>query len=200
MPRARSEDRFTKTELSGGRERSILAVEYQEKKEAEKKEKELKKLAGNLGVDEEWGEKKPEIKKLSTLHKVILGMSMTGMYSQTEIGRKLGVSNGTVWRVLNSSLGRELREEWQQAVEVEMEGLYPLAVDAIREGLQAGDKKTRLLAVDRFTKLSGRGETGGTDVTVNVVTGAREKFITELKQIAEQEKVLEGEFEEKGAE
>ena len=53
----------------------------------------------------------------------------------------------------------------------------------------------RLLAVDRFIRMTGVGEdTGG--VTVNIVNDARVKFITDLKQMAEQENVIDGEFEE----
>ena len=52
----------------------------------------------------------------------------------------------------------------------------------------------KLLAVDRFMRMAGVGEeTGG--VTVNIVNDARVKFITDLKQMAVQENVIEGEFE-----
>ena len=54
----------------------------------------------------------------------------------------------------------------------------------------------QIAAVDRFIRMAGVGEdTGG--VTVNIVNDARlVKFITDLKQIAEQENVIDAEFKE----
>ena len=60
-------------------------------------------------------------------------------------------------------------------MELELDGLMPLAVDSIRSGLKSADSKVRLLAVDRFMRMAGVGEdTGG--VTVNIVNDARVKF------------------------
>ena len=188
----RNGSQFTQTELTGGKDRSLLAVEYEEKK----RDKELKKRAGKMGLSLggiEEGEKK-ELKNLTIEHQYILALYMTGKYSQTEIARMVEVHYGTVWRIVHSKLGQELIKEWKEGLEAELDALMPLAVDAVRGALKSGDKKTRLLGVDRFVKMTGRGEPGG-GVTVNIVNDARGRFIEDLRDLAEQEKVIEGEAE-----
>ena len=187
--RTRIKDLFTPTELVGGKERSLLAVEYEE-------EKKLKERAKAEGITlDKMGEKDGgELKTLSIKHKFILALYMTGKYSQVEIAREADVHYVTVHKVLRCKLGQELLNAWKEMMELELDGLMPLAVDSIRSALKSADKKVRLLAVDRFIRMTGVGEdTGG--VTVNIVNDARVKFITDLKQMAEQENIIEGEFE-----
>ena len=189
--RTRIKDLFTPTELVGGKERSLLAVEYEE----EKKLKERAKAEGI--VLDKMGEKgdEGELKTLSIKHKFILALYMTGKYSQVQIAREADVHYVTVHKVLRCKLGQELLGAWKEMMELELDGLMPLAVDGIRSALKSADSKVRLLAVDRFIRMTGVGEdTGG--VTVNIVNDARVKFITDLKQMAEQENVIDGEFEE----
>ena len=186
--RPRIKDLFTPTELVGGKERSLLAVEYEE----EKRLKERAKAEGITLDDEE--KEGGELKTLSIKHKFILALYMTGKYSQVEIAREADVHYVTVHKVLRCRLGQELLTAWKEMMELEIDGLMPLAVEAVRTSLKATDKKTKLLAVDRFIRMAGVGEdTKG--ITVNIVNDARVKFITDLKQIAEQENVIEGEFE-----
>ena len=184
--RPRIDELFTPTELVGGKERSLLAVEYEEEKQLMERAK-----AAGVDLDKVGG---GELKTLSIKHKFILGLYMTGKYSQVEIARDAGVHYVTVHKVLKSKSGQELLGAWKEMMELELDGLMPLAVDGIRSALKSGDKKVRLLAVDRFIRMTGVGEdTGG--VTVNIVNDARVKFITDLKQIAVQENVIDAEFE-----
>ena len=187
MGRPRIDHLFTPTELVGGKERSLLAVEYEE-------EKRLKERAKAEGIDLDGVGEKGELKTLSIRHKFILGLYMTGKYSQVQIAKEAGVHYVTVHKVLRCKLGQELLGAWKEMMELELDGLMPLAVDGIRSALKSGDSKVRLLAVDRFIRMTGVGEDVG-GVTINVVNDARVKFITDLKQIAEQENVIEGEFE-----
>ena len=187
--RTRIKDLFTPTELVGGKERSLLAVEYEE-------EKKLKERAKAEGITlDKMGEKDGgELKTLSIKHKFILALYMTGKYSQVEIAREADVHYVTVHKVLRCKLGQELLNAWKEMMELELDGLMPLAVDSIRSGLKSADSKVKLLAVDRFMRMAGVGEdTGG--VTVNIVNDARVKFITDLKQMAEAANVIEAEFE-----
>ena len=187
--RPRIDHLFTPTELAGGKERSLLAVEYEEDKRLKERAK-----AEGIVLDRVGEKDEGELKSLSIKHKFILGLYMTGKYSQVQIAREADVHYVTVHKVLRSKLGRELLDAWKEMMELELDGLMPLAVDSIRSGLKSADNKVKLLAVDRFMKMAGVGEdTGG--VTVNVVNDARVKFITDLKQIAEQENIIEGEFE-----
>ena len=184
---------FTQTELTGGKDRALLAVEYEEKKREEELKKRASKMGLSLGEEEEEGGRK-ELKNLTIEHQYILALYMTGKYSQTEIARMAEVHNGTVWKVVHSKLGQELIKEWKSGLEAELDALMPLAVDAVRGALKSGDKKTKLLGVDRFVKMTGRGEPGA-GVTVNIVNDARGRFIEDLRDLAEQEKVIEGEAE-----
>ena len=187
--RPRIDHLFTPTELAGGKERSLLAVEYEEDKRLKERAK-----AEGIVLDEVGEKDGGELKSLSIKHKFILALYMTGKYSQVQIAREADVHYVTVHKVLRCKLGRELLDAWKEMMELELDGLMPLAVDSIRSGLKSADNKVKLLAVDRFMKMAGVGEdTGG--VTVNIVNDARVKFITDLKQIAEQENVIEGEFE-----
>ena len=162
-------------------------MEYEE-------EKRLKERAKAEGIDLDGVGEKGELKTLSIRHKFILGLYMTGKYSQVQIAKEAGVHYVTVHKVLRCKLGQELLGAWKEMMELELDGLMPLAVDGIRSALKSGDSKVRLLAVDRFIRMTGVGEDVG-GVTINVVNDARVKFITDLKQIAEQENVIEGEFE-----
>ena len=187
--RTRIKDLFTPTELAGGKERSLLAVEYEE----DKKLKERAKAEG-IELDSMGGKDGGELKSLSIKHKFILALYMTGKYSQVEIAREADVHYVTVHKVLRCKLGQELLNAWKEMMELELDGLMPLAVDSIRSALKSADKKVRLLAVDRFIRMTGVGEdTGG--VTVNIVNDARVKFITDLRQMAVQENVIDAEFE-----
>ena len=187
--RPRIDHLFTPTELAGGKDRSLLAVEYEEDKRLKERAK-----AEGIVLDEVGEKDGGELKSLSIKHKFILALYMTGKYSQVQIAREADVHYVTVHKVLRCKLGRELLDAWKELMELELDGLMPLAVDSIRSGLKSADSKVRLLAVDRFMKMSGVGEDIG-GVTVNIVNDARVKFITDLKQMAEQENVIEGEFE-----
>lgn len=187
--RKRIDELFTPTELVGGKERAMLAVEYEE-------DKRLKERAKAEGIDIEREEDKSngELKSLSVKHRFILALYMTGKYSQVEIAKQADVHYVTVHKVLHCKLGQEVINAWKEMLELELDGLMPLAVDAVREGLKSGDKKVKLLAVDRFIKMTGKGEEQG-GVTVAVVGEARSRFITDLKQLAEQENVIDAAFE-----
>ena len=129
--RTRIKDLFTPTELVGGKERSLLAVEYEE-------EKKLKERAKAEGIElDSMGEKEGgELKSLSVRHKFILALYMTGKYSQVEIAREADVHYATVHKVLRCKLGQELLDAWKEMMELELDGLMPLAVDAIRSALK----------------------------------------------------------------
>lgn len=193
--RPRVEELFTDTELAGGKPRALLAAEYAEEKRFNEKEIELIKLARAKGFEIDFPddeERAGDLKKLTIQDRFILSMSMAGM-KQIEISRKTGIHYSRVHKVVNSTMGRRLMDAWAEGLEVELEGLRGLAIDAVRTGLESGDKKLKLLAVDRLVKLTGEGN-GGTNVTVNVVNEARGRFINDLKDLSEKRKIIDGEF------
>ena len=108
--RPRIDHLFTPTELSGGKERSLLAVEYEEEKRLKERAK-----ADGIELDGMGGKKEEgELKTLSIKHKFILGLYMTGKYSQVEIAREADVHYVTVHKVLRCKLGRELLGAWKE--------------------------------------------------------------------------------------
>lgn len=97
----------------------------------------------------------PLLQKLKPLHRQIVAMHLQGM-ANVEIGEVIDMSAGWVGRVLQDPLVQELVKGFMQGVDAELEGLYPLAVDALRKGLQSEETGTRLKTVDRFVKMSQR--------------------------------------------
>ena len=83
---------------------------------------------------------------------------MTGKYSQVQIAKEADVHYVTVHKVLRCKLGQELLIAWKEMMELELDGLMPLAVDGIRSALKSADSKVKLLAVDRFIRMTGVGK------------------------------------------
>ena len=131
-----------------------------------------------------------EPKKLNGRHRAILALYMEGKHTNKDIAMKLGVTPAIVRLVVKSKLGQQVIREWAEAQEDKLNSLMPLVVEALRAGLTTNELKTRLLAVDRYIKMTGR-ESGGVDVNVNIGS-ARTGFISRLKELAEKENVIEG--------
>ena len=128
--------------------------------------------------------RKPPLQRLTTRHRTMIALhlaSKDGAY----IAKYIGCSVGTVYRVLNDPASRTVIDHYLQGVEGDLAALLPKAVSAIREGLEHGDTKIKLKAVDRFAKMTSRGgDSGnGVDVTVNLIN-TRDRFIAELKDLS----------------
>ena len=100
------------------------------------------------------------------------------------IGEALNCSVGMVYHTINDPLAKKVIDHFITGVENDLEALLPLAVDAVRSGLNSGSDDTKLKAVDKFTKLSGRDEKeAATEMNVSIIVDARERFVAELKEL-----------------
>ncbi len=160
------------------------------------RDEKLEKAAELLGVnctDFEGGDDE-FLTHVALEYKVILGLYMLGK-SPTYISRAIESTPYKVSKVLSSPQNLNIINHWKKAVEIELDGLFPLVIEAVREGLNSGDRKVKLMAVDRYVKLRGDGM-DQTGVTVQIVHDARGSFLENLKTIAEAKGVLEADFKE----
>lgn len=124
------------------------------------------------------------LKKLSTRHYQMIALHLKGI-KQKDIATEIGVTLTTVWKTLNDPLSRQIIETFYEAHKVDLMGLFPVAVDVIRTGLNSADVKTGLLAVDRFVKLTDSiSDKGieGTQVNITIVNDARKKLVLAIRQ------------------
>ncbi len=160
------------------------------------KDQKLEKAAENLGVSctDFEGEDDEFLTHIALEYKVILGLHMTGK-SPTYIARAIESTPYKISKVLSSPQNLNIINHWKKAIEIELDGLLPLAIDAVRKGLNAGDHKVKLMAVDRYMKLRG-DEVDKTGVNTIIVQDARHSFLESLKSISETTDVLDGIFKE----
>ena len=197
--RSKSSELFTDTELAGGRPPSEVKARIAERANEKEVEAKLAALAVKYGIldeeDLEEEERKIDIVNFTVLHRLILALYMQGK-SQANIARELGCHYLTVHKLLHSPKAQEILARWKETLEMELEGLLPSAINAVRLGLESPDRKIQLLAVDRFVKLT-KDDPQRSAVTVNVVNSARTRFITGLKDlVVEVDNVEDVEYEE----
>lgn len=167
---------------------NMAAVRYQENRASLKNQYKTEKI---LGIRMPNGMQK--LKKLNNKHKLMIAMHLEGI-ALGQVAQDLGVHYMTVWRVINDPLAREIIDNFRRGYEEDLKALFPLAIEVIRKGLKATDPKIALGAVDRYGKLSGVGESDGSQgptVAITIINDARTKFVRELKALAKDEKIIE---------
>ncbi len=131
------------------------------------------------------GEGKAGLKALTVKHRQIIALHLQGI-SGTRIGEALNCSAGMVYSTINDPLAKKVIDHFITGVENDLEALLPLAVDAVRTGLECGNPDVKLRAVDKFTKLSGRDEKEEkVGMNISIMGDARIRFVSELKELAE---------------
>lgn len=128
-----------------------------------------------------------QLSSLSQRHLDILSLHLSGDFTGSEIAQVLGCSTSKVYQVLEDPLCKNVIEQFRRGQLSDLEALLPKAVAGIREGLDAKDVRTKLLAVDRFMKMSKHGfedQTGNTNVSVTIVD-ARTRFVNQLKDLVD---------------
>ncbi len=124
------------------------------------------------------------LKALTVKHRQIIAMHLQGI-SGVRIGEALHCTAGMVYHTINDPLAKKVIDHYISGVENDLEALFPLAVDAVRSGLNSGNPDVKLRAVDKFTKLSGRDEKEAVaEMNVSIVIDARERFVAELKALS----------------
>lgn len=123
------------------------------------------------------------LKALTVKHRQIIALHLQGI-AGTRIGEALNCSVGMVYHTINDPLAKKVIDHFISGVENDLEALLPLAVGAVRDGLNSGNNDTKLKAVDKFTKLSGRDEKEvATGMNISIMGDARVRFVTELQEL-----------------
>lgn len=126
------------------------------------------------------------LRELSQRHLDIISLHLTGNYTGDEIGEIVGCTTQHVYAILNDPLTQNVIEQFRAGQLADLEALMPKAIRAVRDGLNDGNVRTKLLAVDRYQKLRGAEEGRGynnTSVSVTIVD-ARSRFVDAIKKIS----------------
>jgi len=95
------------------------------------------------------------LRKLSTRALSVIALHIEGA-TGTEIARRLGVAPGTVYRILTDPLATPLLEAARSETAMRMRGLYPKAVDRLREALDSPNPRIRVNAVEQVLRALGK--------------------------------------------
>lgn len=99
---------------------------------------------------------KVPLKRLNVKHRNVIALHLRGL-SARDISEITGLSEVTIYKTINDPLSQEIVRGYIEGLDAELEALAPLAVDAVRSGLDAKQEpRVRLLAADRFFKATGR--------------------------------------------
>ena len=128
------------------------------------------------------------LKKLNGRHQRIIALHLTGKFSGVRIAGMLGCSAFTVHRTLNDPMAQQIINDFHSSIEMDLKAMLPLAIEAVRDGLEHSDQDVRLRAVSRLESMVGRGngQAHGTGVNVNIsfIQNTRERFFQELREAA----------------
>ncbi len=140
-----------------------------------------------------------KLKELKPEHKQYISCFISGMKG-VEIAEQFNVAAITVYRVLADPLAADLIGEFDENFKKEFRALFPLVADAVRTGLESGGTKTRLQAVDRWTKvcrfLDGGEEEKDQEEKTTAVVAARMRFVDLVRNATDGMKLVEAEFVE----
>ena len=132
------------------------------------------------------------LKNITPRHILIASKFMSGA-GVNQIALSFRCTASTISRILHDPKIAGLIKIGRDAYDEELKNLLPLAVEAIRGALCDPNVKTRLAAVDRFARMTGKGteplEDSG-DVTINIIS-VREKFVNDLREMAETAKIID---------
>lgn len=131
---------------------------------------------------------KMRLKELKPVHMKIVAMHLQGMkgtkIAESFFAQGIKLSAASINSVLRDPLAKDVIERFREAYHEELLALGSLATDAVRDGLESGDKELRLKAVDRFVKLRGDHEgVKGVSVQVNILD-ARTNLVKVLTDVA----------------
>ncbi len=140
-----------------------------------------------------------KLKELKPEHKQYIACFLNGMKG-VEIAAQFNVAAITVYRVLADPLAADLIGEFDESFRKEFKALFPLVADAVRSGLERGDIKTRLQAVDRWTKvcrfIDGGDEEVEKEGKTTAVIAARMRFVDLVQDATKGMKLVEAEIVE----
>lgn len=126
---------------------------------------------------------KLKLRSLSRRHMQIISMHLTGDYSGVEIAEIIGCSAAHVYSTLQDPMSLNIIEQFRQGQLQDLEALMPKAVDAVRDGLNDDNTRTRLAAVDRFVRMKGEDRPDNSQANVSIIVDARARFVEALKDV-----------------
>lgn len=173
-------DDFTMEELLNGYDPNGAQERYDDKKSATS----AKTTAGRFLGRPHQIHKKQDLKKLGPRHYEMIALHLRGN-SLKSIAETVGITYTRTWQVINDPLSRQIIEEFYESHKVDLMGLFPVAVETVRKGLNSQDIKTSLLAVDRFIKLKesvDESKADPTQVNITIVNDARQKLVGAIKK------------------
>lgn len=138
----------------------------------------------------------PNLKKLTPAHKQMISCFVMGM-SVNEIAEQFDVAAITVSRVVSDPLAQEYIEEFDDQHKAEFNAMLPLVNEAVRDALRSPGITNRLKGVDRWAKIhrvmngDDAGESGKNKA--QEIHAARFRFLDKVKELAQQEGVIEAE-------
>lgn len=114
-----------------------------------------------------------KLKRLKAIHRVMIAHHLRGM-SNRDIAFVTGFDEFAIGRVLRDPLSQAYIQEHLSGTEMELAALQPMAVDAVRRGLNSDDDRTALNAADKFFKATGQYAKGETskDTAEDVIVRA----------------------------
>lgn len=139
------------------------------------------------------------LKRLGTVHKNVIALHLRSL-SNRDIALITGLNESTISRILNDPLAQEVIQLYLSGIDQELQGLAPMAVDALRSGLSSQDTDTQLKAADKFFKATGRyakAEKGGEsaeDVLARALARVASENASSLRELTRQAptRMLEG--------
>ena len=123
------------------------------------------------------------LRRLTARHRRIIAMHLEGLTSN-EIAYTLCCTATTISRILHDPLVCGLLSAHNSVIDKELEAMAPMAAQAIRSAMESTDHKIALQAVDRWAKITGRGQpvaVGSITNNLNLkIEGARDKMLESL--------------------
>jgi len=119
-----------------------------------------------------------KIASVRPIHQHIIAAHLSGE-RHVNIALQLGVSLGTVHRVVNDPVFTNLVDRFRDGFTAELEAMFPLVISAIRKGLESKKVTENLFAAKQWASLTGKGETtrGDTNINLTLVQEARRKLV-----------------------
>lgn len=126
------------------------------------------------------------LKKLNGRHQRIIALHLTGKFSGVKIAEMLNCSAFTIHRTLNDPMAQQIINDFHSSIEMDLKAMLPLAIDAVRDGLEHDDQDVRLRAVSKLESMLGRGTerdpTDAVNISISFIQNVRERFVAELRE------------------
>ena len=152
------------------------------KKSREAAMQERKHILGRVGTNG-----RENLKKLSRRHLTIISLHLEGKSSGKDIAEVMGCSAGTVYSVLQDPISQDIIEKYRQGQLEDIKSLYPLVFEALKDALENGTRKEKMVATGRFQDFVKQADGPGEEEEKgpNQIIDARQQFVQIINQVME---------------